>query len=522
MQSYKEIITVTQAKFDKNFRLLSNIKTRVNGLTWQKDVFKKYNLINQHQIDQYTAHTDNLKGLVNRLVHNSVITKKIYQDTYHQFVKYPKKLEDHSKLLFNRYIKRKNNDKVKLEQMVRNKEKGDNTITDKQIEEEKTIVEYKRLFKEDLRRKCLNARKSELERRLMYELLYRVKNGWYVVFNTLTVAQHHKYCNKTRLQYKCWSEKGKRQQLKVFDLGTQVWRTYIRNIDREVGIKVYGSWEKAEQQKEKGKEFHTYFAVVERGSQTGRLHIHVIHIMKELPKGCVDPNLGREIPKYREITSFKQYWKYGFSTPIAVRFNQADAYGKKYWRWPCKIVKNLAIPQESKPVFAIVHYMAKYLEKEYIKPYRKESVTWRIRQTRNLGTKILTLIIQKMSKKQLITITRLKANQEYKILNRTIPIEILKIQAVKQLLKNQKYTNHQNSWHTLKVLRHRPSILMRVKITIQRIQIPSPRKCISTQTLTLIRAEGSKIKEKIKQIEQKYLSGMNGSITLYGSLQGVI
>src|SRR6516165_3313245 len=76
-----------------------------------------------------------------------------------------------------------------------------------------------------------------------------------------------------------------------------------------------------------------YFCVPEYGTANGRLHFHAVHFMRTLPTGSVDPNFGRRVRNRRQLNSLQNTWPYGYSMPIAVRYTQ-DAFSRSGWLWP--------------------------------------------------------------------------------------------------------------------------------------------------------------------------------------------
>src|SRR5438552_14632257 len=78
---------------------------------------------------------------------------------------------------------------------------------------------------------------------------------------------------------------------------------------------------------------YQYFCVPEYGTANGRLHFHVVHFMRTLPTGSVDPNFGRRVRNRRQLNSLQNTWPYGYSMPIAVRYTQ-DAFSCSRWLWP--------------------------------------------------------------------------------------------------------------------------------------------------------------------------------------------
>src|SRR5438093_954934 len=65
---------------------------------------------------------------------------------------------------------------------------------------------------------------------------------------------------------------------------------------------------------------YQYFCVPEYGTANGRLHFHAVHFMRTLPTGSVDPNFGRRVRNRRQLNSLQNTWPYGYSMPIAVRY----------------------------------------------------------------------------------------------------------------------------------------------------------------------------------------------------------
>lgn len=222
-------------------------------------------------------------------------------------------------------------------------------------------------------------RKQELLARLDLEL--KERKDWYLVFNSLTVRSG--------------------SEAAVFSAESGVWKDYIQKCDRIFGINSYGSWRSALSARAEGKEFHTYFAVVERGSLRGRLHIHVLHIFKDLPSNFSDPNRGSRVPYRRQIEAMRSLWDYGFSAPVAVRFSSCDAYSRKGWLWPVKAELGIMQPLKVSSPGAIISYIGKYLTKAYsleASLWRSDQKKmWRSRLSRNLGVSQVRRCVEKMT-----------------------------------------------------------------------------------------------------------------------------
>lgn len=208
------------------------------------------------------------------------------------------------------------------------------------------------------------ARYDEYKQRLDAELYEASKNGWYVIFDTLTIDP--------LIEEKFFKDEN-------------AIRDHVRKIGRLVN-KACGR---------KARDSYTdvfkFFGVPEYGKEKGRLHFHLLYLCKEMPYGSVDPNIGRKVRNLREIRALK-IWKYGFNAPIAVRYS-GDAFTKSGWLWP---VDKKGKPLDSKPVTAVGRYVAKYVTKDakdrkrWIRNNPNKKATFRIRMTRNFG-KVLNL-----------------------------------------------------------------------------------------------------------------------------------
>src|SRR5437667_8764583 len=59
----------------------------------------------------------------------------------------------------------------------------------------------------------------------------------------------------------------------------------------------------------------------------------LVHFMRTLPTGSVDPNFGRRVRNRRQLNTLQNTCPYGYSMPIAVRYTQ-DAFSRSGWLWP--------------------------------------------------------------------------------------------------------------------------------------------------------------------------------------------
>ena len=305
------------------------------------------------------------------------------------------------------------------------------------------------------------ARQRELFTRFRYELMERHHAGWYVIFNTLTVSD--------------WYFDD------VFSQNSLVFRDYVRSVDRAVAARCYGSFRLA-----RGKEYHRYFAVVEQGSKTGRLHLHVVHMVKELPFGCSDPNLGRRIPYCREITGFKRFWTVGYSAPISVRFGAGDAFGKAGWRWPAVNGGDKWLPYRSGNVGSLAGYMCKYIVKAYTE--KRGNYIWRTRMTHGLGMKIPRAALMKMPTSRLLVLTGALPTKRLMLRGKMYPLGILKREATRLIIQRMRSKPHRMlaMSKSLTLLHPRPSLVTQYRDLIAGKPIRNLRSIGIMRTMKLM------------------------------------
>lgn len=229
-----------------------------------------------------------------------------------------------------------------------------------------------------------------------YEIAEKCKKNWAMVFNTLTVT------DDTLSQ--------------VFNTESTAFKEYIRSVWRLIA------------RNKKDTACHTYFACVEQGGKTGRLHIHVLHFMERLPKGAQDPNYGMQIAYRRELDIMKGVWKWGHSSPKIIRYSPHDKWGLEGYRWPYdrEIKTDLAM----KSPLAIAGYISKYITKSATT--EKETYQWRIRKSHNLGHQILKELVALLPA---TTLQPLATLQTFPIkLNRsTPPAPLVRLHLLKRL-----------------------------------------------------------------------------------------
>ena len=200
--------------------------------------------------------------------------------------------------------------------------------------------------------------------RCVEETVWAQENGWFIVFDTLTF-----------------------RDLSVAEEGLKTgWASYAKRVRHHVGMHVYGT--KAAMRAVPIADYARHLCVVEHGEKTGRVHMHVIWWLRDMPPDWkVDPNAGRRVPDRRELSRMKPLWDYGFSTPIICRTGPDDAWARAGHQWPVdrRTGRNLVV---AGPV-ALGSYVSKYLSKQH-----GSTITWRTRISRNLGLRNLRSLLK--------------------------------------------------------------------------------------------------------------------------------
>lgn len=310
-----------------------------------------------------------------------------------------------------------------------------------------------------LKRRSIKARIGEHKWRLEEEVKQRSEEGWYVIFNTLTVAPH---------AYKS-----------VFEKGSRDFRDYIRRFDNAIASSCYGSVRLA-----KGQDYHSYFGVVERGDKYGRLHIHVLHMCKDLPESWkVDPNAGRAIASNREVVKVKPFWRFGHSKPLACRFVENDAFSRAGWRWPVEKKGLRWRPVRAKPAIAVARYIVKYVLKGY--HTHKGEGLWRTRISRGLGLRRMIRCVKQCTTIQVLGFLRWNLSW-LEVQGRRFPGSCLRREFLRELLKRWKSGNS-GSWRhgwrrsmllkSLREVRPQPPFGERLQCLYQRIPTSNCVSC---------------------------------------------
>src|SRR5437660_1684583 len=122
----------------------------------------------------------------------------------------------------------------------------------------------------------MKSRRGFAIQRLMNAMRQAHADGWFIVFDTLTLAD---------------------DRLEAFYDNPNALRDYFRDIGRMV---LAAEGRKAN---DSHADCYQYFCVPEYGTANGRLHFHAVHFMRTLPTGSVDPNFGRRVRNRRQLNS---------------------------------------------------------------------------------------------------------------------------------------------------------------------------------------------------------------------------
>lgn len=270
--------------------------------------------------------------------------------------------------------------------------------------------------------RCKESRRQELMFRFRVAIEEAVRSGWFVVFNTLTVRPS--------------------EEALVFCSGSTAWTDYVRTVARCSPLG------------------HKYFCVVERGASTGRLHIHVVHLLRSLPIGSSDPNYGSSLCR-REISAFKRLWKFGFSSPIAVRFNHHDAFGSIGWRWP--MLSGTTLPVLNSVPGQLASYLGSYLGKGNI--LEKGGYIWRTRMSRSLGLETLRKVVQGESLESLESMLLLipRRSERLKVMEVLVPWHLIVREVSRQWFLKKLKRNPEMMWGWLRTLKPSQDLVSRLR-----------------------------------------------------------
>ncbi len=364
-------------QLDRDYKRLRDFKNRIKAFT--------------HQIDKHqdTASYNPLKA------QSEVIRLKKLQKYYT------------NNYLINNNSKLKNI-KKELNQWDTIKKHWEKTTNTDYIKNVKIYNPLEETMLSILEQSAIKARKQQILWRIRLGLREAHHNGWYIIFNTLTISTDK--CNH------------------VWNRQNRVFAKYIYQFDKITG-----------------KDNHNYFAVVEEGSINSREHIHVIHTLKDIPNDWkTDPNKSKLIPTNRIIDQARSTWQYGFSSPIAVRINASDAYSRLNWQWPVThTTSQQPQPIESGTSDKLASYVSKYLTKTL---EHKGENSWKVKIRQKFGLTILNHSIKQLNNQQIKILLRLQNSRTIKILEKPIPLNLLKVSShremLKRLTKSKRFTLH--------------------------------------------------------------------------------
>lgn len=314
------------------------------------------------------------------------------------------RVEEQSRALFGDYVprKRRQRDDVLVEQIL-----------------------------EQVRNATRRSRLKEVMWRLQCELESRHAERWFCIFATLTVDPRYS----------------------TDVLSGPGWTKFRQKIQRRA--------EKASGRS--GAAAFQSFAVLERGAKNGREHVHAVFMMRDVPdEWKKDPNAGRRVPNFREISALKSEWQFGHSFMCALRFANGDAWGDAGWVWPVERAPHIAAGwcgiKASQPA-VVSGYMSKYVSKS-LDNELPEDQSWRTRMTQGLGVRPLKEALQRLQLSNLRALITLETSEDLEFLRRPVPLQLLRREAAKvalaKILRNPKARYSIRQW--CMVLERRPSL----------------------------------------------------------------
>jgi hypothetical protein len=348
------------------------------------------------------------------------------------------------------------------------------------------MTEFQKVLIETTKRKGREARAREKSLMLELEMLDKLRRGWLIVFNTLTIRPG------------CYEL--------VFEGKARVWRDYIRSLDRAVGKAMFGSVKEFEASKE---EVHTYLAVKELGDRTDRGHIHAIHCFRHMPDPWKDPNIGCRNGTNREITELKKYWKWGFSSPIAVRFGHLDPFGQLGWKWPNVVEDGKIKPFPAKPPAAVARYMTDYLNKTLAD---QEELKWKTRSKVKLGMGPIEIAVLACKTETLRRHLCRVTSSAYlpKVSGRPLPMKKVREAALREYLSRMEMKSpNSHLWNSLKALEPQKTIVERVRLMTEKdsLSYRAFQSITSSETVTLRNADISDARECFQLVLQELEAG---------------
>src|SRR5207247_1299221 len=157
----------------------------------------------------------------------------------------------------------------------------------------------------------MKSRRGFAIQRLMNAMRQAHADGWFIVFDTLTLADDRLeafYDNPNALR-DYFRDIGRMflaaEGRKVIDLVSDCYMYFfynpyaLRDYFRDIGRMVLAA--EGRKANDSHADCYQYFCVPEYGTANGRLHFHAVHFMRTLPTGSVDPNFGRRVRNRRQL-----------------------------------------------------------------------------------------------------------------------------------------------------------------------------------------------------------------------------
>ena len=231
--------------------------------------------------------------------------------------------------------------------------------------------------------------------RAQMECMESYRDGWYVVFDTLTY------------------DPSRYKNMDFVKLVTN----WFKALRHRVCMACYGDRESPE-----GVISSDYFrySVVFEHHKDGRLHAHCLYHMKKLPQGTsyADPNqMCLSQPKRLQPIDFPRP-DFGFSNPIAVRNDAHDAFSQLGWSWP---LDKSGQPRKPSAPLALARYLSKYMS--------KETGVCRCRMSQNYGLKGIMKEFKTLTLPELFTMHEDASRMKISYHQAPIPTSLQKILA---------------------------------------------------------------------------------------------
>lgn len=326
--------------------------------------------------------------------------------------------------------------------------------------------------------------------RTSVECLEANRDGWYVVFDTLTYDPSRYDDEKFRIEVFKW----------------------LKMLRQRVGVACYGS--DAAIKGHYSSDFFRYCLVFEQ-HKSGRLHAHAIYFMRSLPAGTsyADPNeKNRSRPNRLQPVGFPRP-SFGFSNPIAVRFDGRDVWARLGWSWP---LDRTGVPRAPSSPVALARYLTKYIS--------KERGVARCRMSQNFGILSLTKRLKTLQIPELTQLqtSRQKFNYHTMVIPKSLLRQMTRRTLARQISMNSLPSCMNGSIETIKLdiwpekLRSAMSLMTPLALSsrVQRQPLRPDRLLQGLTHVTQILKHSS--------LETLYLQSMKNSVTFNKYVQEVL